>query len=232
MPVPCHRPVFGGIRTPPMVLDPDPAQSDSCGVDFHALFHHIPKRSYPRNNVILSAGEQSSAFYLIISGRVKVIIGDEEGREVILALLGAGDYFGEMALLDDEPRSATVVTMEDCQLAVVSRQEFEQALSLRPDITTRIVLGLSKRLREANRKIESLALMDVYGRVAGTLLQLARPRDGKLVVTERLTHQEIASMVGASREMVSRILRDLTLGGYISVEDKHIVLHEKLPAAW
>lgn len=190
------------------------------------------RKKYPRNTVLLSEGDVTDSLYVIVSGKVKTIINDENGREIILSISGPGDYFGEMALIDGEPRSATIVTREACQLFIFSKEDLRGLLRSNPDMVFTLLKGLVRRLRDTDKKIESLALMDVYGRIAQLLIQMAEPRDGALVVHEPLTHQEIANMVGASREMVSRILNELGRGGYISVEKKVITLHKKLPYSW
>lgn len=185
------------------------------------------KRLYPKNTIILNEGDPSSGLYVIHSGRLKAFLADERGREIILNIMEPGDYFGEMALIDNELRSASVMTMEDSELTLVTKENFNDCLARNPELAAKLMLGLIKRLRISTRKVGSLALMDVYGRVANTLLQYAKEHDGKLMVLEKLTHHEIANIVGASREMVSRIMRDLTQGGYISIDsEKRIILNE------
>lgn len=211
---------------PPHSASPPPSREESI---FEVLGKAGKKRFYPKNTIILSEGDPSSCLYVIHSGRLKAFLADEQGREIVLNIMEPGEYFGEMALIDNEVRSASVMTMEDSQLTVVTKENFNDCLAKNPKLVTPLMLGLIKRLRISTRKVGSLALMDVYGRVASTLLQLAREQDGKLVIREKLTHQEIANIVGASREMVSRIMHDLAQGGYISVDGKkQIVLNEKL----
>lgn len=208
----------------------------------HPLLHPLPqeesifeilgkagkKRFYPKNTIILNEGDSSSYFYVIHSGRLKAFLADEQGREIVLNIMEPGEYFGEIGLIDNEARSASVMTMEDSQLSLVTKEDFNDCLLKNPKLATPLMHGLIKRLRTATRKIGSLALLDVYGRVASTLLQLAKEQDGELVIGKKLTHQEIANTVGASREMVSRIMHDLMQGGYISVDDKkRIILNEK-----
>ena len=190
------------------------------------------RKKFPRNTVLLSEGDITDSLYVIISGKVKTIINDENGREIILSISGPGEYFGEMALIDGEPRSATIVTREACQMFVFSKEDLKGILRSNPDMVFTLLKGLIKRLRETDKKIESLALMDVYGRIAQLLIQMAVPRDDVMVIDEPLTHQEIANMVGASREMVSRILNELSRGGYISVKKKIITIMRKLPYSW
>ncbi len=189
-------------------------------------------KSFPKNTILFSEGDQSDAFYVVREGKVNVGINDEEGREVILSILGPGEYFGEMAIMDGEPRSAFVMTKEPSQLLIIAKKDFQQILLSNPETLFNIVKGLLKRLREANKKIESLALMNVYGRVARLLTQMSITKDGKTCIEERLTHQEIANMVGASREMVSRVLKDLSNEGYISIHRKQITIQSKLPYDW
>jgi CRP/FNR family cyclic AMP-dependent transcriptional regulator len=189
----------------------------------------IEKR-IPRNRIIITEGEVGDSMYAVIAGRVKVYIGDEEGREITLKILGPGDFFGELALIDKQPRSASVATLDDSVFKVLSHDTFQMALDRAPRIAVGVMHALAKRLRDADRKIGTLGLMDVYGRVAHTLLELAIQRDGKLIVGEKLSQQELANMVGASREMVNRILKDLSDRGYITVESKLItILNQKLP---
>lgn len=196
---------------------------------FEILGNAGKKRFYPKNTIILNEGDPSSCLYMIHSGKLKVYLADEQGREIVLNTMGPGEYFGEMALIDNEARSASVMTLEDSQLSLVTKENFDECLARNPKLATPLMLGLVKRLRISTRKIGSLALLDVYGRVASTLLQLAKEQDGKLVIQGKLTHQEIANTVGASREMVSRIMHDLAQGGYISVDSKkQIILNEKL----
>jgi CRP/FNR family cyclic AMP-dependent transcriptional regulator len=160
-----------------------------------------------------------------------VTIDDNEGKELILSILGTGEYFGEMALLDDEPRSASVTTKETTQLLIISKNDFMGFFSSNP-IALNLLKDLIKRLREANKKIESLGLLDVYGRVARILNQFAKSQAGKMVIEEKLTHQEIANMIGSSREMVSLILKELSNGGYITIDKKLITINKKLPYSW
>ena len=190
-----------------------------------AIEKHVPK-----NTVVINEGELGDSLFAIVSGRVKVLIGDSDGREIILKILGPGDFFGELALIDKEPRSASVSTLENTVLKVLSHEAFEACLDKAPRIATSVMQALAKRLRDADRKISTLALLDVYGRVAHTLLELAVTSNGKLIVGEKLSQQDIANMVGASREMVNRILKDLSERGYITVESKSITIHNsKLP---
>jgi CRP/FNR family cyclic AMP-dependent transcriptional regulator len=189
-------------------------------------------RSFPRNTVIISEGDNSDSMYMVLNGKVKVYLSDDEGKEIIINILKEGDYFGELALLDESPRSASVMTLEDCKFAVLSKVAFDECLKSNPEIALQVIRGLSARLRYLTENVKSLALMDVYGRVARTLLEMAEDKNGVQVINQKLTQRDIASMVGASREMVSRILKDLSVGGYITIESKSITINEKLPHGW
>lgn len=188
----------------------------------------ILRTRFGRNETIIGAGDPTDSLYIVISGRLKVLMCDEQGREVILAILGTGEFFGEMGLLDDSPRSASVVTLEPCELLSISKVDFKRTLAENSDLSLTVMRGLVKRLREADQKIGSLALMDVYGRVARLLLQMAEDVDGEKVVVKKLSKQDIAKMIGASREMVSRVMKDLELGGYIEVRGRSVVLRSNI----
>lgn len=192
------------------------------------LARTIVRKSAPRNARIIGAGDPTDSLYIVIHGRLKVLMSDEQGREVILSILGPGEFFGEMGLLDDSPRSASVVTLEPCELLTISKTDFKRRLAENSDLSLTVMRGLVKRLREADQKIGSLALMDVYGRVARLLLEMAEEVNGEKVVVKKLSKQDIAKMIGASREMVSRVMKDLQVGGYIEARGRSIVLHDKI----
>jgi CRP/FNR family cyclic AMP-dependent transcriptional regulator len=188
------------------------------------------EKTYPKTAVVLTEGEMGDSLYMIQSGKVKVVIGDEEGREIILKILGPGDFFGEMSMIDKQPRSASVTTIEPSVFLVLTHAAFEKCVEQCPPIANMVMQILAQRVREADRKIGTLALMDVYGRVASTLLELSVYSNGKLMVGEKLSQQDLANMVGASREMVNRILKDLSDRGFISIESKAItIINRELP---
>jgi len=188
----------------------------------------VSRKSFPRGATIIAKDDITESLYVVISGRLKVMMSDEEGREVILATLGPNEFFGEMGLLDDSPRSASVVALEACEMLSLSKRDFKKCLAENFEMTMTVMRGLVKRLREADQKIGSLALMDVYGRVAHLLLEMAETVNGQKVVTRKLAKQDIAKMIGASREMVSRVMKDLQAGGYIEVRPGSIFLHETI----
>jgi CRP/FNR family cyclic AMP-dependent transcriptional regulator len=183
-------------------------------------------RRYAKDDVVFYADESGDVFCLIREGQVKVTMISPEGKEIILSLLGPGDFFGEMALLDDEPRSATVVATESLELMTIYRKDFLQILSENFDITRKVLAELSKRLRSASSRIESLATMDVYGRLARFFIDLARSSgkmlDNGYVAVTRPTHQAIANMIGTSRETVSRLIHDLMRQNLLISEGKTI----------
>ena len=199
--------------------------------DLRALAERTVTRTYPKQAIIVSEGDESDSLFLILAGRVKIYLADEHGKELILAIKGPGQYFGEM-VLDEEPRSASVMTLEAAQFAVLSRADFRSFLLEHPTVSLEVIQNLIRVARGLNRSVRNLAMLDVYGRVARTLLDLAVERDGKMVIPERLTQKDIAARVGASREMINRVLRDLTTGGYVSVEGGRITINKAPPARW
>lgn len=188
----------------------------------------VTRRSVPRSTMVMSAGDVTDSLYIVLAGRLKVMMSDAEGKEVILTILGPGEFFGEMGLLDDAPRSASVIAIEPCELLTISKRDFKKCLAENFDLTMAMMRGLVRRLREADRKIGSLALLDVYGRVARLLLDMSETVNGEKIVTKRLPKQDIAKMIGASREMVSRVMKDLQMGGYLEMRGSTIVLRESI----
>jgi CRP/FNR family cyclic AMP-dependent transcriptional regulator len=188
----------------------------------------VSRKSATRATTIMAGGDATDSLYIVLSGRLKVMMSDAEGKEVILSILGPGEFFGEMGLIDDAPRSASVVTLEPCELLYLSKRDFKKCLAENFEMAMAVMRGLVRRLREADRKIGSLALLDVYGRVARLLLDMAEDVNGEKIVTKRLPKQDIAKMIGASREMVSRVMKDLQVGGYIEMRGSNIVLRDTI----
>ena len=188
----------------------------------------VTRRSASRSTTIMAGGDATDSLYIVLSGRLKVMMSDSDGKEVILSILGPGEFFGEMGLIDDEPRSASVVAIEACELLFIAKRDFKKCLAENFEMAMAVMRGLVRRLREADRKIGSLALLDVYGRVARLLLDMAENVNGEKVVTKRLPKQDIAKMIGASREMVSRVMKDLQTGGYIEMRGSSIVLRDTI----
>jgi CRP/FNR family cyclic AMP-dependent transcriptional regulator len=208
-----------------------PLFSDLPDDSIKLLAQHAITRSFKKNSVIVNQGDETNSLYVILEGSVRVFVDDEQGKEIILNTMEAGESFGEMALLSDAPRSASVMATSPSKLAMISKQDFMSCLASNPTIPCKIIEVLIKRAQDLTDEVSSLALLDVYGRIARTLVKHAGERDGKLV-TKPLTHQEIASMVGSSREMVSKILKDLRIGGYITIEGKEIIIEQPLPSGW
>lgn len=188
-------------------------------------------RRFQKNAVIIQEGDSGDALYIILSGKVKVYASDDNGREVLIEIFGPGEYVGEM-VLDGGMRSASVMTLEPSLFSVLTRNELREHIAQHPDFAIYLISRLIKRTRNATNNIKTLALMDVYGRVARFLLSLAVEKEGKLLVPEKFTHQEIADRVGSSREMISRILGDLSKGGYIEVHNRVITMNRRPPAHW
>jgi CRP/FNR family transcriptional regulator, cyclic AMP receptor protein len=188
----------------------------------------VHRRNWGRGAIVVGAGETADALFVILTGRVQVVMRDDHGKEVILAILGPGDHFGEMALIDEQRRSATVVVREPCEAVVLMRADFVRCLQQSFDMTMAVAKGLVKRLRDADNRIASLALLDVYGRVAKVLLDMSEDKENPDIVEGRLSRQDIAKMVGASREMVSRVMRDLEMRGFVQMRGDAIVLRNRI----
>ena len=196
----------------------------------NVLTSMVTRKTFSRGTTIITAGGPTDSLYIVISGRLKVMMSDDEGREVILAILGSNEFFGEMSLVDDSPRSASVVAIEACELLSLAKRDFNKCLEDNFEMAMTVMRGLVKRLREADQKIGSLALMDVYGRVARLLMEMSEDVNGERIVVKKLAKQDIAKMIGASREMVSRVMKDLQSGGYIEVRPEGIVLRDNILA--
>ena len=176
----------------------------------------VTKQRYKRGEVLVEQGQKSNALAILLTGRARVVSADSRGREVILATLGPGDYIGEMSIIDNEPHSATVRAEVQTDVLLLGRADFARCLAENASMSLVVMRGLVKRLRHADRKIESLALLDVYGRVAHALLDFAvADAQGQLLVKDKISRQDLAKMVGASREMVSRVMKDLEERGFI-----------------
>ncbi|HEX5581455.1 MAG TPA: Crp/Fnr family transcriptional regulator [Gemmatimonadaceae bacterium] len=184
------------------------------------------EKRYPKGSVIVFADDPGDSLFIVRTGRVKVALVGEDGREVILGVMGMGEHFGELALIDDQPRSAHVIAMEDSILLVLRREDFRRQVEASPAVAWALLAELSRRLRVADRKIGGLVLLDVPGRIARVLLEAA-PDTESNVVQHRLTHQTIAQMIGASRETVSRTMRDFQDAGWISVERRVVTITDR-----
>jgi CRP/FNR family cyclic AMP-dependent transcriptional regulator len=196
--------------------------------DIQRLAEVAGKRRYPKDTVVFFEKDEADTFFVIETGRIKVTILGDDGREIILSILSPGDFFGEIALLDDEPRSATAIAIEDTELLCLARPDFQSVMETNLSITLALIKVLTGRLRRANHQISTIALLDVYGRVARVILDMAREegrrlRDGRIAF-RRATHQEIANRIGTTRETVTRMFKDLERQGLIHVEGREIIL--------
>ena len=205
------------IRRVPMFssLSDDQAR----GIADHAVHQH-----YRRGDVLVERGAKSNALFILLTGRARVLVADARGREVMFASLQPGDYVGEMSLIDNQPHSATVRIHVQSEVLRLGQADFARCLPTSPGMAFVVMHGLVKRLRGADRQIESLALMDVYGRVARFLIDLAETLDGVLTIHGKVSRQDLAKFVGASREMVSRVMADLEARGMIQTQGNGTVI--------
>jgi len=185
-------------------------------------------RRFPRGQAVVREGDRTDYLYFVLTGSLKVVVSDADGREVILSMLGQGELFGEMGMFGEQPRSASVVSVGPSDLVMIAKSDFRTLMQEHFEIAWRMMCNLADRLRNADRKIESLALLDVYGRVARLLLEMSDQVDGQMLVVRKITKQDIAKMIGASREMVSRVMKDLGQQGLIEESSQGIVLRESL----
>ena len=187
-------------------------------------------KSFPKGTLVVMEGEPADTLYVVLDGKLKVFVSDDDGHEAVLNELGPAEYFGEL-MLANANRTASVKTLVPTRLCMIRRPEFEAIIATRPDIAFHLIQTLIYRVSVLTHNVQSLALMDVYGRVAHMLLDLAEEADGSTVVP-KMSQQKIAERVGASRSMINRILKDLVRGGYISIGRSRIELRKELPRRW
>ena len=227
------------LALPPTTLDPQTSKSLQkialfAGLDntaLAALSQHTVLRKFPNRTILINEGDDSDSLYLILAGRLQVYTSGNEGKEVLLRTLTAGDCFGELSLLDGRPRSASVRTLTPCQALVLSRIAFTDCLHKNPHVALELLRALASIVRQDNDRTKGLALMGVYERLVNTLRELGEERDGVIVIND-ITHHGLAERVYASREMVTLILKDLKQGGYISVGHRQITIKKRLPPKW
>jgi len=196
-----------------------------------ALALHGNTRPFRANTILISEGDAGESLYIVLSGRLRAYASSEEGRDVVLGEHGPGEYVGELSL-DGRPRSASVKTLEASSCCVVAGAELRGFLAEHPDFALHLSQKLTRMVRRLTEQVKSLALQDVYGRMVRVLMELSDPGEGsERVVREKLTQQDIADRVGSSREMVNRVMKDLTAGGYVALRDGRYVIQRKLPAA-
>ncbi len=198
-----------------------------------ALLHTARKRSYKKGAVVITEGDAAQALFIVCSGALKACLSDDQGRELVLSTIGAGEHFGELALLDGEPRSVNVAAIQSSELWVITKEAFHDVLQAYPECLWHVIHHLVQQVRNLTESVRTLALVDVFGRLVRLLSSLAVLRDdGIQVISPRPTQQDIANRIGSSREMVSRILKDLCAGGYLVLEPECIEVHRKFPARW
>ena len=184
------------------------------------------EKQYPKGSVVLFEGDPGDSLFIVRGGRVKVVLVGEDGREVILGILGVGEHFGELSLIDQQPRSAHVIAMEDASLLVLRSEDFKRRVEAAPEIAWAMLAELARRLRRADDKIGGLVLLDVPGRIARLLLDFAGEQ-GSETIEKPLTHQTIADMIGASRETVSRAMREFQDAGLVTVARRQIKIADR-----
>ena len=184
------------------------------------------ERSVAKNTMVINEGDDTDCLYIVLKGKAHALRSDESGRQLIVNRFGPFDYFGEMSFFDSHARCATVITKSKCTLMILPRKAFTDFAGRHPEIYTNVIQALLEKLRKATQQIEELAFLDVYGRLARVLIE-NQNADG--LIEEKLTQQELADMVGSSRETVNRIFNELVAGGYIFKESGRIKIAKKLP---
>lgn len=189
-------------------------------------------KTYAKGTIIINEGDAGSSMFLVMQGKVKVYVSDAGGKEYVLAVLGPGEYVGELALLDDEPRTASVETEEQSTFLVIQKEDFLTLLREHPSIQFKLLLNLARRSRSLTEAVKNLALKDVYSRVRLLFEDLAIEKDGVMQIEEPMTQQAIADRVGSSREMVARIMKELVFGGYVRIDNRRLIILQKMPEAF
>jgi len=188
------------------------------------------RRNFPAKNIVFHEGDQGDNLLIILSGKVKVLLYGKGGQEFILTILGPGNFFGEMAIFEAAPRSATVMTLEPCEFLLLGQKDVNGLLKKHPMIAVKILKKLSQRLRKTNEQIRSLVMFDIYGRIGRCLVNLAETQggraNGKILVPNRPSLQELAKMVGCSRETLSRAMKSLKDNGCLTVTRNTIYINK------
>lgn len=187
---------------------------------------------YKKNSIIINQGDNTRSLFILLEGRIKVTALDEDGHQTVFSFLDKDDYFGELSLLDDAPRSATITALEDTHVLQLAYPQFQEFIDKHPDAVWSLFKALTHRIRDMDDTICTLTSKDIYGRLVARLYKEAKQQDDGSLITERLTHQDLAEMIGSSREMISRIFKELKKGGYIKIVQKHIHIMKKLPSKW
>ena len=194
---------------------------------------YATEKTLPKGALLFSQGDDSDGLFIIKEGRAKVFISDEHGKEMMIAVLGPGEVVGEIASLDGHVRTASVTTLEPAKILHIKQQDFRSFLAKNHELAFEIIQVLTKRIRNYATSVSNLAFKNVYERIVVMLEQNSKQQDdGTRMLSGPFTHQDIADMVGSSREMVSRVFSELTKGGYISTDHRVITIHKKLPKGW
>ena len=196
-----------------------------------AIAPHGQTRSFAAHTILINEGDTTDSLYILLRGRVKVYASSDEGRELVLTEYGPGEYFGELSI-DGDKRSASIKALEACTCRVVQGSELRQFLADHPDFALHLTRKLIRMVRRLTEQVRSIALQDVYGRIVRVLTDLSEPAGEERLLRHKLTQQDIADRVGSSREMVNRVMKELTAGGYVAQRDGRLVIRRKLPAAW
>lgn len=232
MPLPSSTPVAATPAVPATpAATPGAAALAAMSDALQALVERGESRRYRKGTLLIQEGDVGDTLFIILSGRLRAFSSDDNDREITYGVYGAGEYIGEMSL-DGGPRSASVITLEASTCAVVSRRTLERFIAERPEFAFELLAKLIRRARAATLNARQLALNDVYGRLKALLVSLVVAGDGTPKLCERLTHLEMAHRLGCSREMVSRLMKDLERGGYLQVQDHHFLLLKPLPQRW
>jgi len=214
------------------VLKGVPFFSELSEAALDQLLEHSRTLRLRRNTILMSEGETGESMYIVCSGSVKIFVSDQDGREIVLYIEGPGSHIGEISLLDDEPRTASAITLEATTVFAIPKAGFVSCLEQNPEVALSIIRSMTHRLRRATDAIRSLALDNVYQRLASKLRQLSIIEDGVHLLPRRFSNQELGEMIGASREMVGKIVNDLAKGGYIEQVDRRWCLRKDLPENW
>jgi CRP/FNR family cyclic AMP-dependent transcriptional regulator len=198
----------------------------------NALAAKAKSVKFPKQAIIMTEGDETSSLYIILSGKVRVFSSDEKSKEVTLLIQESGSYFGELALLGDEPRSASVETLEKTVCGIISKNDFKYWLVSHPDVAMGLLSELSEKIRHLTEKVKQMALSNVYERTIKVLQDMAIKEGDIFVIDNKPTQQELANMVGSSREMINKVMKELTKGGYIVIKDKTLRIENKPPASW
>ena len=198
----------------------------------NALAAKAKSVKFPKQAIIITEGDETSSLYIILSGKVRVFSSDEKSKEVTLLIQESGSYFGELALLGDEPRSASVETLEKTVCGIISKDDFKYWLVSHPDVAMGLLSELSEKIRHLTEKVKQMALSNVYERTIKVLQDKAIKEGDIFVIDNKPTQQELANMVGSSREMINKVMKELTKGGYIVIKDKTLRIENKPPASW